>query len=201
MNALPKLPLVSRMSVTEFLSWPADPDGRAWQLIDGEPVAMAPASETHGSIQAEMARLFGNHLRSRGLPCRVVVAPGVTPRVRADSNVRVPDLAVTCTPGSLRERLLAAPVLVVEILSPSNEGETWSSVWAYTTIPSVQQILVVRSLEIGAELLTRQPDGTWPADPEEVTGHLRLTSISGEFNLPDFYATTELARPAAAGDT
>ena len=195
MNALPKLPLVSRMSVTEFLSWPADPDGRAWQLIDGEPVAMAPASETHGSIQAEVARLIGNHLRGAGLPCRVVVAPGVTPRVRADSNVRVPDLAVTCIPGSLRERLLSAPVLVVEILSPSNEGETWSSVWAYTTIPSVQQILVVRSLEIGAELLTRQPDGSWPADPEEVKGLLRLTSISGEFDLLDFYATTELARP------
>lgn len=200
MNALPKLPLVSRMSVTEFLSWPADPDGRAWQLIDGEPVAMAPASETHGSIQAEMAAIFRNHLRSRGMPCRVVIAPGVTPRVRADSNVRVPDLAVTCTPGSLRERLLAAPVLVVEILSPSNEGETWSSVWAYTTIPSVQQILVVRSLEIGAELLTRQPDGSWPADPEKIAGHLRLTSIEGEFDLPDFYATTELARSATAGD-
>lgn len=200
MNALPKLPLVSRMSVTEFLSWPADPDGRAWQLIDGEPVAMPPASETHGSIQAEMAAIFRNHLRSRGMPCRVVIAPGVTPRVRADSNVRVPDLAVTCTPGSLRERLLAAPVLVVEILSPSNEGETWSSVWAYTTIPSVQQILVVRSLEIGAELLTRQPDGSWPADPEKIAGHLRLTSIEGEFDLPDFYATTELARSATAGD-
>ena len=196
MTAQPKLPLVSRMSVTEFLSWPTDPDGRTWQLIDGEPVAMAPASDMQGSIQAEMARLLGNHLLAAGLPCRVVIAPGVTPRVRAESNVRVPDLAVTCTPASRRERLVTKPVLAVEILSPSNEGETWSSVWAYTTIPSVQQILIVESLEIGAQLLTRQADGAWPADPEAVTGLLRLTSISGEFDLPDFYATTELARPA-----
>jgi hypothetical protein len=31
------------MTVSEFLSWDSgDPSGRLWQLIDGEPVAMAP---------------------------------------------------------------------------------------------------------------------------------------------------------------
>lgn len=201
MVALPKQPLVSGMSVTEFLSCPADPAGRTWQLIDGKPVLMALGSDTHGSIQAEIAGPIGNHLRAAGSPCRVVIAPGVTPRVRAEANVRVPDLAVTCTPASRRTHLVTEPVLVVEILSPSNEGETWSSVWAYTTLPSVQQILIVQSLEIGAELLTRQPDGTWPTDPEKVTGPLRLTSISGDFHLPDFYATTELAQLSVGNAT
>ena len=45
MIALPKTPVIARMTVTEFLTWPADPSGRTWQLIDGEPVAMAPASK------------------------------------------------------------------------------------------------------------------------------------------------------------
>jgi Uma2 family endonuclease len=60
------------MTLTEFLSWdPSDPSGRAWQLIDGEPVAMAPASETHAALQAEIGRLIGNHLLARGGPCRL----------------------------------------------------------------------------------------------------------------------------------
>ena len=81
---LPKTPLVSRMTVAEFLAWPADPTGAAWQLIDGEPVAMAPPSETHGAIQSEIGSLLRNHLLERSLPCRVVTAPGVVPRVRSD---------------------------------------------------------------------------------------------------------------------
>ena len=183
------------MTVTEFLAWPADPTGATWQLIDGEPVAMAPASDTHGSIQAEIAALLRNHLLERGLPCRVVIEPGVSPRVRANWNVRVPDIAVTCRRGSLQQRLLTEPVLAIEILSPSNEAETWAAVWAYTTIPTVQEILVVRSLEIGAELLRRLPDGNWPDNPDRITGHgarVHLDSVDGEFSLGAFYRTTEL---------
>ena len=195
-----KQPLVSRMTVTEFLAWPADPTGATWQLIDGEPVAMAPASDTHGSIQAEIAGLLRNHLLERGLPCRVVIEPGVTPRVRANWNVRVPDIAVTCQRSSLQQRLLAEPVLAIEILSPSNEAETWAAVWAYTTIPSVQDILVVRSLEIGAELLQRLPDGSWPDNPDRIAdqdARVRLNSVDGEFSLGAFYRTTELGQPAS----
>ncbi len=35
-----------RMTVAEFLDWDSgDRTGRRWQLVDGEPQAMAPASE------------------------------------------------------------------------------------------------------------------------------------------------------------
>lgn len=196
MAALLKTPPIRHMTIAEFLAWPSDGSGVTWQLIDGEPVAMAPASDTHGAIQAEIARLIGNHLQARSSPCRVVVAPGVSPRIRANSNVRVPDLAVTCQPASLKRHLLEQPVLAIEILSPSNEAETWSSVLAYTTIPSMRDILVVRSLEVGAEVLTRQPDGAWPAEFTQVPGRFLLPSIDAEFDVADFYATTEFARSA-----
>ena len=196
MNALPKMPLVARMTVAEFMEWSAATPGR-WQLMDGEPVAMAPASDTHGSIQAEMVALFRNHLRARGLPCRVVVAPGMVPRLRASKNVRVPDLAVTCQAPSLQRRLMEQPVMAVEILSPSNEDDTWRNVWSYASIPSVRDILVVRSLEIGAEVTSRREDGSWPEDFTTVSGRMRLASIDAEFDVAEFYATTELARPVA----
>ena len=196
MSALHKLPPIRNLTVAEFLAWPSDGSGVTWQLIDGEPVAMAPASDTHGAIQAEIAALIRNHLVARGSPFRVVVAPGVSPRIRANSNVRVPDLAVTCQPASLKRHLVEQPVLAVEILSPSSEAETWNSVLAYTTIPSMRDILVVRSQRVGAEVLTQQPDGAWPEEFTKVPDRLHLPSIGAEFDVLDFYATTEFARTA-----
>ena len=182
------------MTVAEFLAWDA-PAGRMWQLVDGEPQAMAPASRTHNGIQGELGRLIGNHLLERGSPCTVVPTPGVVPRVRADSNFRIPDLAVTCSPYEVEEYTLANPVLVIEILSPSNRAETWTNVWAYTSIPSVREILVVRSTAIGAELLRRNADGSWPEQPTTIEdGDLELDSIGFRVSLAALYRTTRLAR-------
>src|SRR5690242_18731699 len=118
MTALPKL-APCRMTVEEFLDWPGDGSRRSFELVDGEPRAMAPASITHGIIQANFSRLLGNHLT--GSRCYVVVAPGVIPRVRSEANMRVPDLAVSCETDDRGLRALTEPTLVVEILSPSNE--------------------------------------------------------------------------------
>jgi Uma2 family endonuclease len=47
MVALRKRP-PAHMTLDEFLAW--EPGGGKWQLIDGEPVAMAPGSDAHGAI-------------------------------------------------------------------------------------------------------------------------------------------------------
>ena len=41
------------MSVTEFLHWNPG-DGHKWQLIDGEPRAMAPPNAVHAYLQGEL---------------------------------------------------------------------------------------------------------------------------------------------------
>jgi Uma2 family endonuclease len=193
MVALARIPI--RMSVAEFLAWEPG-DGRAWQLVDGEPQAMSPANRSHGTLQNELGSLIRNHLRAQGSPCTVVTTPGVVPHVNAGMNMRVPDLAVTCAPYEAEETALTDPVLIVEILSPSNQAETWANVWAYTTIPSVREILVLRTATIGAEILRRQPDAGWPQDPEQVTqGHLDLASIGLRLPLIDIYAGTRLHPP------
>jgi hypothetical protein len=38
--------------------------------------------------------------------CRVIIEPGVQPKVQANLNVRVPDLAVTCAQLDPKDRLL-----------------------------------------------------------------------------------------------
>jgi Uma2 family endonuclease len=69
----------TRMTVDEFLVWDVDDvTGRRWQLIDGEPVLMAPVADVHARIQAELVRLLGNHLLAAGSRCSVVDASSKT---------------------------------------------------------------------------------------------------------------------------
>jgi Uma2 family endonuclease len=187
-------PIPGHMSVAEFLDWDSgDRSGRLWQLRDGTPEAMAPTSKTHGAIQTELSGLLWTHLSERSSECRVITAPGIVPRVRSEANVRIPDLAVECGPPDT-ERLLLDPILVVEILSPSNADETWANVWTYTTIPSVVEILVVSSFEVSAELLRRRADGTWPETAEKLNpaATLELASIGFSVPLAALYRATAL---------
>ena len=191
MVALLKSPPI--MTVAEFLAWDA-PSGHRWQLVDGEPTAMAPASRTHNTMVVELGRLIGNHFLAQGSPCVAVVAPGVVPRARSDDNFRIPDLGVTCSRYETEEYTLDEPVLLVEILSPSNQAETWTNIWAYMTIPSLREILVLRSTSIGAQLLRRGADGSWPDRPMTVTeGVLDLESIGFQVELAALYRGTRLA--------
>lgn len=188
------------MTVAEFLVWDAG-DGRLWQLVDGQPQATAPASRTHGALQNELGRLIANHLAERSSVCSVLANPGVVPKVQAEHNVRIPDLAVICSEYEAEEPVIADPMLIVEIPSPGNEAETWANVWAYATIPSVREIVILRTVSIGADLLRRRADGSWPRTPEPIeVGDLVLESIGFRAPLIALYRTTRLAgRSGAAG--
>jgi Uma2 family endonuclease len=174
------------LTVREFLEWDS-PEGYLWQLIDGVPVAMAPPAPLHGAIQSETCRLIGNHLVARGSPCTVISTPGVIPRFQSDRNFMVPDLAVTCSSTDVTGKAVHEPVLLIEILSPSNHAETWRNVWAYLTIPTLREILVIRTAAIGVELLRRGDDGNWPERP--------LTIVSGSFTLSSIGLDLPVAAP------
>jgi Uma2 family endonuclease len=158
---------------------------------------MAPASDRHGSIQTELAYLITTHLRATGRPCRVVIAPGVVPSERSEDNCLVPDLGITCTPPT-DAHLMDQPVVLIEILSPTNVSKTRANVRAYQTIPGVAEIVVVHSSVIAAEVLRQAPDGALPHQAVFVGGddELRLDSIGFNAPLRDAYRTTNLAASA-----
>jgi Uma2 family endonuclease len=192
----PALTLPEFLTVDAFLRWEA-PMGQLWQLVDGVPHAMAPPSPTHALIQGEVAALIRIHLTSTNMPCAVAVTPGIVPRVQSDINIRIPDLVVTCSPALPGDNAIRDPVLVIEILSPSNRAETWTNVWSYTTIPSVREILVLHSTSIDADLLRRGPDGTWPERPQAIgQDDLALDSIGYTGPIAAFYRTTWLSEMA-----
>ena len=187
------------MTVAEFLDWEPG-DGRMWQLVDSEPKAMVPARPAHGALHAELGALIGNHFVAGNSVCSVLMNIGVLPHLRTSHNLRIPELAITCSDYQTEQDALTDPVLVIEVLSPDNEAETWANVWAYASIPSVREILILRSIIVGADLLRRCPDGSWPQNPGTILdGDLILESIGFRMPLADIYRTTHLRRPPGGG--
>lgn len=190
----PRLPR-RRMTVAEFMAWnPGDGTVERWVLRDGEPEMMTPPSGRHGWIQAELARLLGNHLAERGSRCVVATNPGVIPALRSRHNMLSPDIGITCDPDA-NVHELTRPVVLIELLSPSNESETRANVWAFATLPSVMEIVLIDCVRIAAEVLRRGPDGAWPADPEMLGAEdvLRLPSIGFAEPLRAAYRTAGLS--------
>ena len=155
---------------------------------------MAPGSESHAALQGEIGALLRNHLVDTGSRCRLLGQPGIVPRIRSERNFRIPDLGVTCARPS-HDLMARNPILLIEILSPSNEAQTRANIWTYTTIPSVQEILAVYSTRIEAELLRRGPDGNWPEAPDILASgdNLSLASIGFATSVEALYRGTALA--------
>ena len=197
MNVAVKLPPARHppMSVAEFLAWPGDGSDTRYELVHGELRAQDAASDAHGSIQARLIALLSHHLDATRPGCRVVAAPGIRPHLLANWNYRIPELGVTCTQNRADEHAMPNPILLIEVLSPSNRQETWSNIPLYASVPSVMEILLVDSTRVEAQLLRRNADGIWPTDPTPIaaSGTITLTSIGFEQPLAGIYRDTYLA--------
>jgi Uma2 family endonuclease len=192
-SAAVKLPTL--MTVEEFIEWPGDGTGRRYDLVDGELRAQDAPSETHGSMHATVAYLLTAHLRAKHPGCRVVIGGGVKPRLQAKWNYRIPDLAVTCGRSDKRVHDVPDPVIIIELLSPSNRAETWDNVRNYATLPSVSEIVVIDTESVSADVLVRDDKGLWPANSLKVEagGFVTFASIGFEMPLNDAYRGTHLA--------
>ena len=181
------------MTVEEFLDWASRQPGK-WELVDGWPRAMAPASTTHGAIQARAASLLDRHIEDTRISCRVVTEAAIVPASFKRRNARGADLAITCSPPDEDEWALKDPVFILEILSPTNEQDTRDNVWVYMTIPSLRQILLLASTAVRGELFQRRGDGAWPEEAQSLAAGdvVRVEPIGFACPLAAFYARTGL---------
>lgn len=184
-----------RMTADQFMDWDGGGLLGKLELVNGEVRAMSPASGTHSLIQANLSYLLVAHLRAKKLPCRVGTEAPVQPNLYANDNVRAPDLAVTCAPPS-KSKLFPAPVLIVEVLSPGNQKDTWEAVYALSTIPELAEVAVIDSERIAFWVLRRDANGHWPRERgEPVTdpsAALTLESIGASFPMCEVYVGTHL---------
>lgn len=179
------------MTLAEFLQWDDGTD-RRYQLIDGVPVMMAPALEAHGELVASLGAEIRDRLER---PCRVISEAGITIPDRADTFY-IADLAVTCAPREPGRRMIADPVLLVEVLSPSTEDvDRIRKVADYRSLPSVREILIIFSDERRVELQRRTMQG-WLV--EDLIGQAELTFEACSSPIPlDAVYRDLLGAPAA----
>ena len=128
--------LGARMTVDEFLAWAEDRRGRH-ELVDGEVVAMAPERARHWRSKLDVAVALRQAISDAKLGCEAV-PDGATVRV-GPGTAYEPDALVyrgPPLPGDAIE--VPAPVIVVEVLSPSTRTDDLvAKLERYFTLPSV----------------------------------------------------------------
>lgn len=146
----------TRMTVDAFLAWADGRDGR-YELVDGEVVAMSPERVRHAETKAAAFDALRAAIRKNMLPCRALI-DGVAVRIDAHTSY-VPDALVYCGKPADLDATEVAPVIVVEVVSPSSRSvDTNRKLTGYFRVPSVMHYLV---LDPGGPLVIHHSrDGT-----------------------------------------
>jgi Uma2 family endonuclease len=185
-----------RMSLAEFLRWDDGTDTR-YELIDGFPTAMAPPAEAHRFLAMRLGSRIDIALAGRR-PCNAQIDPGVVRPDRADSYY-VPDIAVTCDQNEPGRQAMVAPILVVEILSPSTERtDRRLKLPAYQKIASVREILLIDADSYHAELYRRESDQWMVELVRGAAAVLFLVSVELRISMLDLYQGIAIAAAAEA---
>lgn len=100
--------------------------------------------------------------------------------VRTGVGVRYPDVIVDRASSGLKDLACEAPIVIVEVLSPSTAGVDFTAkLQEYTAIDSVQTYLISSQDEPRAWVWSRQDDGSWPKLPAELADREGTIPLAG----------------------
>lgn len=183
----------SPMTLEEFLAWDGGGHVGKLELVEGVVRAMAPASATHSIIQLNIGTAINNHLRAKQSPCRVGTEAPIVPPLHQRVNARAPDVSVTCSPPA-DNGTFVDPVLIVEVMSPSDEEDTWDSINALAGLQTLREVLVAQSTRVEVQIFRRDAKGAWISEPDTmvaITDTIRLASIDLDLAVAEIYRGTQ----------
>ena len=153
-----------RMNVEEFLAWSArQPVEDRYELVDGEVVLMSPERYRHSLVKTDAVVALHAAVKAAGVPCRVLAdGPGV---VINDRTTRIPDASVQYrgrAQQSPESTVLAAPLIVLEVVSPSTEQvDLLDKLIEYNSVRSIQHYLIVQPQKRAVVHHKRNDQGDW----------------------------------------
>lgn len=152
-------PQPHRYSVAEYLALEAQSDVRH-EFFEGEIFAMAGADVSHNLLASNFLVSF--KLALRGRPCKVLME-GVQLAVQEGRHYTYPDVMITCDAADqYAKRIINAPVLLIEVLSPSTgEYDRGRKFNQYKRLPSLQHYLLVSQTSWLVEWYRREPGNLW----------------------------------------
>ena len=193
MNAV----LKPRMTLQAYLIW-ENAQVERHEFHDGEIFAMTGARRIHGRVVSNLSRRLSEALD--GSPCQVF-SEGMKVQV-GDDTILYPDVFVTCDRGDLAtEQIFRAPMLVVEVLSPSTQSYDRSRKFAfYRRIPALQEYLLVDPDTRRVEAFRRNADDQWVLHDMSDGDVLEAASVGARITLSDVFdgidPPAELSAPA-----
>jgi Uma2 family endonuclease len=132
-----------RLTVDEFLAWAERQGEGKYELVDGVVVMQATQRWAHSKVKLQVAIVLRDAIAKAGVPC-YVASDGPTVRI-SRHKAFVPDALVAPLPEPEADDFeVNAPIIVVEVLSPSTarmDGTT--KLRGYFKVPSVQHYLIV----------------------------------------------------------
>jgi Uma2 family endonuclease len=182
------------MTVDEFLTWDSG-DEVHYELIDGQPVAMAPAGAAHQALAGNIAPIVGMALQSRP-GCLLRIGAGIVPAERSYTYFEA-DLAVSCDPSDVRHPYLERPCVLIEILSPwTHLHDRRVKLLSYQRIPSLEGILLVDARRIQVEVFSRAGEDWSQETLSSEQAMLKLPCIDLTTTVAEIYAGTPLSGSA-----
>jgi Uma2 family endonuclease len=172
------------------------------EFFNGEVFALAGGSLAHSLIATNLAREFGNRLRTHAC---TAFNSDLRLKVEATGLYTYPDLSVVCGPlrfaGPERDTIVN-PTLLAEVVSDSTEAyDRGAKFGHYRQIPSLQEYLLVSQWEPRIEQFVRQPNGQWLLGVAQgMEAALELPSLGITIALGEVFAKVEFTpAPLRAG--
>ena len=179
----------ARMNTDEFMVWAMrQPEGRHYELVDGEVVVMSPERSGHGITKMEVASKLLVAIRAKGLPCDVYTDK-MTIRI-SEHTAYEPDIVVRCG-KRLDDDVLVTddPLVIIEVLSPSTQSrDTTIKLQDYFRLPSLKHYIILNTRRRTATHYTRDDSGTLAAS---IDGGVVLRLISPDIEITDLFETRE----------
>jgi Uma2 family endonuclease len=173
-------------TVAEFEAWHARQPER-WEFIDGQPRLMAPASMKHSIIKNNVG--FALRQALARTPCTALIDG---PQIVTEEISAIPDVVVTCSAIDLSTPVIAEPVIVVEVMSPSSEADDAGRKWfSYRKIPSLKHYLVLSQDERVVQVHSRAGD-LW-RERFVSAGAIELDEPPLRLEVETIYAATDIA--------
>ena len=179
------------MTIEEFLEFlEFRPEEEKWELIEGYPVMMAPATNAHQRIGYNLCRFLNDALERERLDLQALVDTGVR-NAALDTFLPVPDVVVV--PGVAGEAVYRDDYcLAAEVLSPSNTRRLIDlKLERYKQAADCRYILIIESKRIGADIYRR--GAGWKLEGcREPGAVIDIEEFGFRCSIGDFYRRTHL---------
>jgi Uma2 family endonuclease len=165
------------------------------EFYNGEIFSMAGGSYEHSLISGNIYRALGNSLL--GKDCRLLTSE-LKIQIEAANAIVYPDAMVICGQPEFawpRRDIVRNPTLVVEVLSPGNEGyDRGGKFRKYKLLKSLREYVLVEQDSANVDVFYLNEDGQWVNELYSgLEAEVELRSLGVRIALGDVYRDVEIA--------